>query len=390
MSHVLVARCVRGLEWILADEIASTTGPGLPAGGMRLAPRQVSFTVPRLTRQLLTLRTADDLFLQVGTVTGVDQTRAALPVLAARLGQLSLGGPLTALRDLRDVPDKLTFDVVASLSGRRTYNRYAVEDTAGGVLGPMLGGRYVSRSAGTGDWPAGGTDLTARLFLHGTEVRVTLRAGSRPLHRRAWKVRTGPGSLHPPVAAALARIAGHPDGGVIADPFCGDGTIPVEAALADPAARVIAADLDGSRLGNARANAAAAGVRVRFLQADAGVPLLRDGQLGQVVTNPPWNRSVGAAGRAADGLGPFWRQLPAGFGRHGRVTVIADAELGTAGRLRGDGYDVTLAQGIRLAGRLSEILVATPPGTAPIPADPALAGWRQQAIRDGVLSGDGF
>ncbi|MGP7997055.1 MAG: TRM11 family SAM-dependent methyltransferase [Streptosporangiaceae bacterium] len=357
---------------------------------MRLAPRQVSFTVARLTPELLTLRTADDLFLEVGTVPGVDHTRTSLPVLAARLGQLGLAGPLAALRDVRDLPGKPTFDVVASLSGQRTYNRYAVEDTAGGVLGPVLGGRYVSRSAGAGDWPTGGTDLTVRLFLHGTEVLVTLRAGPRPLHRRGWKVRTGPGSLHPPVAAALARIARHPTGGVIADPFCGDGTIPVEAALADPAARVVAADLDAARLGNARANAAAAGVPVRFVRADAGVALFRPGRLGQVITNPPWNRAVGAAGRVADGLGPFWRQLPAAFGRHGRVTVIADAELSTAGRLRGAGYDVTLVQGIRLAGRLSEILVATPPGTAAIPVDPALAGWRQRAISGGVLSGDGF
>ncbi len=73
---------------------------------------------------------------------------------------------------------------------------------------------------------------------------MALRAGPRPLHRRGWKVRTGPGSLHPPVAAALARLARRPGGGVIADPFCGDGTIPVEVALADPAAHVLAADLD--------------------------------------------------------------------------------------------------------------------------------------------------
>ena len=192
------------------------------------------------------------------------------------------------------------------------------------------------------------------------------------------------------MAAALARIARYPGGGLIADPFCGDGTIPVEVALADRTARVLAADLDASRLGNARANAAQAGVPVRFIRADAAGPFAGSGRLDQVITNPPWNRAVGAAGRVAGSLAPFWRQLPAAFGPRGRVVVIADAGLGVAAGLRGDGYDITLVQGIRLAGRLSEILVATPPASAPLPLDPALLNWRQRAIGDNIVSADGF
>jgi 23S rRNA G2445 N2-methylase RlmL len=386
MTHSLIARCVRGLEWILAEEISAATAPA----GLRLAERQVTFTVAQLSPELLALRTADDLFLDVGTVTGIEHTRAALPVLASRVAELDLTGSLGALRGLRELPDKLTLDVVASLTGQRRYNRYAVEDAAGTVLGRALGARYVSRSAGAAGWPADGTALTVRLFLHGTDVHVALRAGPRPLHRREWKVRTGPGSLHPPVAAALGRLARHPAGGLVADPFCGDGTIPVEIALADPSARVVAADLDRDRLGNATVNAAQAGVPVRFVRADAGGPLLWSGRLDQVITNPPWNRTVGAAGQAAAGLVPFWRQLPAAFGPHGRVAVIADADLGVPASLSGLGYGIVLIQGIRLAGRLAEILVATPPAAGPLPLDPALLGWRQRAISSNIVSDAGF
>ena len=391
MTHSLIARCVRGLEWILAAEISgSGATSGLDPAGLRLAQRQVTFTVTRLSGQLLALRTADDLFLDVGTVTGVEHTQAALPVLAAGLAQLDLAGSLSAVRDIRELPGPLTLDVVASLAGQRRYNRYAVEDTAGPVLARSLGARYVSRSAGAADWPPDGTSLTVRLFLQGTDAGVAVRAGPRPLHRRGWKVRTGPGSLHPPVAAALARIARHPGGGLVADPFCGDGTIPVEVALADPGARVVAADLDQDRLGNASENAARAGVPVRFVRADMGGPLLRSGRLDQVITNPPWNRAVGAGGQAAAGLAPFWRRLPAAFGPRGRVAVIAEADLGTATGLRKHGYDIVLTQGVRLAGRLSEILVATPPGFAPLPLDPALTGWRERAISRNIVSAEGF
>jgi hypothetical protein len=70
--------------------------------------------------------------------------------------------------------------------------------------------------------------------------------------------------------------------------------------------------------------------------------------------------------------------------------VIADAGLGTAASLRGHGYDITLVQGIRLAGRLSEILAATPPGHAPLPLDPALTSWRERAIGSHIVSAEGF
>ena len=86
------------------------------------------------------------------------------------------------------------------------------------------------------------------------------------------------------------------------------------------------------------------------------------------------------------GLAPFWRQLPAAFGPRGRVAVIADAGLGVAASLRGHGYDITLVQGIRLAGRLFEILVATPPAIEPLPLDRALARWRQRAIGSNIVS----
>ncbi len=70
--------------------------------------------------------------------------------------------------------------------------------------------------------------------------------------------------------------------------------------------------------------------------------------------------------------------------------MIADADLGTAASLRQHGYDIVLIQGIRLAGRLSEILVATPPAVTPLPLDPALISWRQRAISSNTVSDEGF
>jgi tRNA (guanine6-N2)-methyltransferase len=339
---IVIARCVHGLEWVCADEIAST----LPAvTDLTLGRRDVTFHLPAAEPRLLALRTVDDVFRRVGTVEEVGSTKDALPALGRRLAEL----------DWSAAPPGRRFDVVASLEGRRTYNRYAVEAAAGAALAPVLGGTFLDR----GD--AGESELTVRLFLRRSTAVAALRLAARPLHRRPYKQDTGPGTLHPPVAAALARIGAPAAGEVVLDPFCGDGTVAIEAALAYPHARMVATDLDPARLAHARANAARAGVPIEFAVADAGE--VRPADL--ILTNPPWNVAVEATGTLAGSLDRFWRAVP---GRLCAVTPDGPAGLKAALRTR-----------IRLAGRIAELILVG--GTLP----PGLAAWRERALAAGVV-----
>jgi 23S rRNA G2445 N2-methylase RlmL len=413
MTVRLTARCVRGLEWVLAAEVSGRAG----VGDVQLSERQVSFDATELSADLLGLRTADDLLLDLEVLHGIDHTRAALAGLSRALSRVDFDGALGRLEDVRPLPAKPSFDVVASLLGRRNYNRFAVEDAAGQVVEDALGARYVSRNpsgdgrsmtdiSGTDIAAAGfaatdfsatdfaATDFTVRVSLSGETAQVALRLSRRPLHRRAWKLDTGPGTLHPPLAAALVQIGGDADSTAALDPFCGDGTIAIEAALARPGLPILAADLDAERLRNARANAERAGVseRIDFVQSDAGRPSWGEGadRFDLVVTNPPWNRSVGATSALADTLDPFWRQLPAALGPRARICTVAEAELDVPARLRRHGYSIALAQSIRLAGRVSQVVLAAPPD-APEPRLPAdLARWRERAIKAGIVSAEGF
>ena len=365
----------------------------------------MSFGVPRLRAdQLLGLRTADDLLLDVGTLRGIDHTRAALAELTRGLRRIDFAAALTLLGDVRTLSDNATFDVVASLLGRRNYNRYAVEDAAGHVVAAALGERYVSRNpdAAQRSGEAGDTadsDFTVRLSLSGDAVDVALRVPRKPLHRRPWKLDTGPGTLHPPLAAALVRIGRSENGAnAILDPFCGDGTIAIEAAITSPDAKILAADIDGDRLRHARANAARAGTavagRIEFVQADAGRTSWRDDSAADrfdaVVTNPPWNRAVGATGALADTLDPFWQRVPGSLTARGRICTIAEADLEVPARLRRMGYTIALAQTIRLAGRVSHVVLAAPPGADDVRLPRELDRWHERAIKAGIVSAHGF
>jgi tRNA (guanine6-N2)-methyltransferase len=382
----LVARSVRGLEWAIADEISER----LPeADAITMSGREVDFELPALAPHVLGLRLPDDLFLEVGRVTDVGKTKDVPASAARQIAALDWAPAVAWLNAVRELPGRPRFDVVVSLEGRRNYNRFAMENAVGPALRPLLCGSYLARTSEgrqTGD-----PDLTVRLFVRGTEARVTLRLADRPLHRRWYKQDTGAGTLHPPVAAALARLAGPPGRAeTMADPFCGDGTIAIETALAYPDSRVLAADIDPERLRNARHNAMRAGATLSMTRLDAGLLPWPAGALDAVMTNPPWNVAVAAGGLLRSSMDRFWRQLPGLLSRRGRLCLIADADLDEPGQLRRMGYQLALATQIRLAGRVSHLLLCAPPGKDRPQIPAGLARWRRRALADGVITDAGF
>ena len=182
-----------------------------------------------------------------------------------------------------------TFDVVGSFVGKRNYSRFEIEDALGSALAAASGWTYLSRSGGE---PARG-ELSLRVHIVDSEATVAVRIASVPLHRRAYRVASRPGALHPPLARALALLAGLRPGLTLADPFCGTGTIPIEAKLACPELHASGSDLDADAVEAARTNAEAAGIELELAVRDAADLPPAD----RVATNPPWEAAVRLAGR---------------------------------------------------------------------------------------------
>lgn len=257
----ILARTLRGIEWITRDEVRSRLGPRR----VDVGHREVRFVAP-LVPDLLALGTVDDVFLVATQVDGVGRTRDAL----ARLASAAID--LDSFARLLDRGDRRTFDVVASFLGRRNYSRFELEDALGGAVEAAAGWRYVAKRG----------ELALRVHVVGSMATVAVRIARLPLHRRGYRVATVPGSLHPPLARALTLLAAEP----FVDPFCGAGTIPIEGALAGLTAS--GSDIDPQGVAAARRNAAAAGVDVSFRVADAATI----GEAQCVVANPPWGKAV--------------------------------------------------------------------------------------------------
>jgi tRNA (guanine6-N2)-methyltransferase len=384
MEIELIARCVRGIEYAVADEIAS-----LVPGRLTLGAREVRFWLPQLDPAVCGLRTPDDIFLSVGTVEGVGHRKDVLPWLAERVRRMDWRTAVEMVARLRDLPDPRRFDVVASLVGRRNYSRYDVEDAIGSVLGVELGARYVSRrpAASASMQPVA---LSVRVFVNADTAVIAIRLAADPMHRRPYKQDASRGTLHPPMAAVLARLLSVSSDETVLDPFCGDGTILIEVAGSSPGAVICGSDLDPARIQNAVANAARASADISFSVMDAGRLGLDDQTVDVLVSNPPWNLAVDAAGLLKDGLEPFWAEAARVVSPAGRMGIIVDAELGVSVELPRLGFQMSLVQRVRLAGRLSEIVLCVPPGRPRWGLPDQIVRWRRQALGAGLATDSGF
>jgi 23S rRNA (guanine2445-N2)-methyltransferase / 23S rRNA (guanine2069-N7)-methyltransferase len=82
--------------------------------------------------------------------------------------------------------------------------------------------------------PLDQADVMVALLLRGGRAFIGIDLGHGPLHQRSYRLEAGPAPLRETLAAALLWRAGWPamaaDGAALVDPFCGAGTLLIEAA----------------------------------------------------------------------------------------------------------------------------------------------------------------
>ena len=207
-----------------------------------------------------------------------------------------------------------------------------------------LGARYAL------SWlPETGPEYRIRFSLLKNECCVYLDTSGTALHKRGYRPAHVAAPLRETLAAAIVDIAGYRGRGEFCDPFCGSGTIAIEAALAakgrapglnrrfaaerwerlpheiwraERAAaeagefngdyRIYASDIDARAVELARANARRAGVEdlIDFSVADAR-KFARKTESGVIATNPPYGERLmerQEAQKLLNSFGEAWRE----------------------------------------------------------------------------------
>jgi putative N6-adenine-specific DNA methylase len=315
-EHDLFAVCAPGIEPLLADELRA-----LGATALRPEPGGVAFRGDRqaLYRANLWLRTATRVLLRLGEFHARDFDQ-----LRRRAGRLAFE---------QFVPPERPLRISATCSRSRLRHTGAVAERVHLAVADRLGAEVPL---------AGPDDPDPQLVLvrlaH-DRCTVSLDTSGALLHQRGWRKRAGKAPLRETLAAALLLASGWDRVSPLADPFCGSGTIPIEAALlarrlapgrsrrfacmdwpgfdaaaasralaeveaaALPAAPpILGSDRDAGAIEAARANAEAAGVGAAVAVSQRAISDFEPppGKPGWIVSNPPYGVRLGAGGDLRD------------------------------------------------------------------------------------------
>ena len=156
-------------------------------------------------------------------------------------------------------------------------------------------------------------------------ARLSIDAGGELLHTRGWRTESGKAPIRENLASALLYIGEWKVGEPLYDPFCGSGTIPIEAALraldrppatmrryawhawpalrgkasspakkrgTTPVGHIWGSDKEGRAVAAAHANATRAGVTLSWAELDIA-DIQAPGEPGLVLANPPYGERLG-------------------------------------------------------------------------------------------------
>ena len=309
MSHRFVVPCLFGLEGLAADELRRMDMKEVAAENGRVS---FSGDEAALVRANLRLRTGERVLLEVGSF------------------------------------EAKTFDALFEQTKALPWERWIPKDAAFPVTGHSLNSKLFSvtdcqkiikkavverlKCRDHISWfDENAETVQIRFSIMKDQVSLCLDTSGEGLHKRGYRPAHNAAPLRETLAAAMVNLSHYRGRDDFCDPFCGSGTIPIEAALIARniapgmnrhfAAmdwrtldkklwqeekdlsrsleyhgdyRIFASDLDPKAVAMAKANAERAGVAelIRFKTADAR-SFSRETERGVLVTNPPYGERIG-------------------------------------------------------------------------------------------------
>jgi putative N6-adenine-specific DNA methylase len=217
------AVCTPGLEPFAAQELGALglfpPGPGssrpkIPADG-EVGGVSFSGGLTDLYRANLHLRTADRILVRFATFQA-----AAFTELRRKAGQLPWEGVLQP-------GSPVVFRVTCHQS--RLYHQKAVAERLAGAIADRLGRLPPIQPRDEDEDLQGPQLIMARLVNN--RVTLSLDSSGSLLHRRGYRLAGGKAPLRETLASGLLLSSGWDGASPLIDPFCGSGTIPIEAAL---------------------------------------------------------------------------------------------------------------------------------------------------------------
>jgi 23S rRNA G2445 N2-methylase RlmL len=340
-EHEFFATCARGLEPVLHDEVRALRVRRIEqqVGGVRFAG-----ALEDGWRANLWLRTAIRVLLRLARFACADQD------------ELYRGVQQVDWRRFVRPDGSLAVDAQARET-RLDHTMFIAQRTKDAIVDQLRAHAGVRPDVDRDD-----PDLRVHVHLWRDRATLSLDTSGESLHKRGWRRSQGRAPLAETLAAGIVALSGWDRRAPLLDPFCGSGTIVIEAAMLagnvapgllrtfaferwpghDARAwtklceaargaialprklRIIGSDWEAERIAGARENAAAAGVAacIELDVADARKFAPRPGWNAFVVTNPPYGERVGDARELEATYRQFGERLRTSCGGY-RVALLS-------------------------------------------------------------------
>ncbi|MHC1567812.1 MAG: tRNA (guanine(6)-N2)-methyltransferase [Candidatus Syntropharchaeia archaeon] len=202
-------------------------------------------------------------------------------------------------------------------------------------------------------------NVIIRVYVREDELWIGIDTTGESLHKRNYRSYSHPAPLKPSIAYALVRIVEWKEEDSLIDPFCGSGTIPIEAArfankIPNPRRdfafwnlkflprkdfmekmkekgekkeknlKIYGCDISKKHVEGALENAERAGVKINFFQGDATKISLN---YDKIVTNPPYGIRMGRKSKIGKLYQDFYKNMTSYDSWNKAVVLTASPEL---------------------------------------------------------------
>jgi len=242
--------------------------------------RRIIFNYSGNPGKLKKLRSVDDILIYLKSFK-INRYRKSLNVFSYEIERINLLEYLKPIQRVRKLRKRIIFSITLSNIGKKNYRPDEIKESIAKILSKKYGWKYEEN---------GPHDINLRVFIENDFVLFGLRLNYIPLHRRDYKTQTLPASLKAPIAYCLLKMANLNQKDVLVDPFCGVGTIAIEAAISGT--EVIAGDIDNESIKIAKSNSRNANVKIKYNLWDAKNTNLPDDSVDKIVTNLPFDIKI--------------------------------------------------------------------------------------------------
>ncbi len=273
-----------GLETIARQELSERLGSD--TGHLKILerkPQRILFEYKGNPRELLSLRTAEHLFLILKQIPKMTRSRSSLTAFSGALSRFNFKEAFACCRQMGiNTWKRMPFRVTSRLSGKRNFRRVDLQ-------------RVVERALIERGWYSGSSKSALDIWaeVHGDDGYISIKLSANDMAQRPYKQAHIPASLKPTLAYSMVRLSRpHPED-IFLDAMCGAGTILLERAFIKRYRYLIGGDVSTEALDATVTNFGRQHQPRQFFHWDAQNLPLGSNTVDKIVCNLPFGETIG-------------------------------------------------------------------------------------------------